>query len=218
MSRLILERSFQAHNYCGMLSSWGLWYNIPKSIFSKMSNATTSEKPKPKRKKRTKQSVQSKEEEPTANASLEQFSIFEGIKCAPIALMNGRLPQKSWTKAESQWWFFFIKRACNERDVRERLTLLAWYHPQLLSYAKGNLDDTKEWWADCYTAWEFTGGAQYSSVAEQWFSSITSVLGKEQTPLVDLVNLMRKGGYQTCQGNIRSPRISIECEDDTRVD
>jgi len=85
-----------------------------------------------------------------------------------------------------------VRAAYNDKDILERLTLLAYFHPKLRGYCERNLCDTRQWWAECYTCWDFSAGVQYSTVAELWFLSIESVLDGTTVPLTGALDLMRR--------------------------
>jgi hypothetical protein len=123
----------------------------------------------------------------------QNFEVFEGIRVSQACLDQQRwAPSTAWTAPEATKWFAFCKAAVNERDVLERLTLMVWFHRNTQQYVVQRLGRTRDLWADCYKAWEFTAGFVYSSVAEHWFRSITSHLKKQQVPLTGVIGMMRE--------------------------
>jgi hypothetical protein len=74
--------------------------------------------------------------------------------------------------------------------LSQRLTLLAFYHPNHRSYAQTNLCNTRHLWADCYSVWEMTRGIQYSNACEVWFASFKNIMGPYTTPLIGILDVV----------------------------
>jgi len=123
------------------------------------------------------------------DVTIEDFCIFDGIKCPPVSIIGTRTTSKTWTSFEASFWFYFVKESRCEQEVLQRLTLMCWFHRSLIEYATGNLFDTRKLWADCYKCWDFTSGHVCSSIAEHWFRSFEHVLTGNQVPLLGLLDL-----------------------------
>jgi hypothetical protein len=130
--------------------------------------------------------------------------IFPGVACADPAALRF-LPSPKLTSIEAQRWFLFCKAAPTRYEVLSCLTLFAACHQSQTSYITRTLAPRLNLWADCYKAWVFTLGLQYSSVAEHWFRSIMHVHGKELVPLTGVIgaikNVAKRREVVTYQAN-----------------
>jgi hypothetical protein len=122
----------------------------------------------------------------------EAFSVWEGIHPTPIEQVNGRTMRHNWDKPEATWCFFFAASAENDVALLRRLTLIVYFHPNLRGYVKRNLGPTRRWWGECYFAWVFTRGVQFSNIVELWFLSLKEHLAKGRpVPVLGLLKLMQ---------------------------
>lgn len=130
-------------------------------------------------------------------AEYDSFFVFseEGtgkpIFPAPVSTLRGFNPGKKWTRFEANWWFKYVRNAENDFALLQRLTAMAYFHRNLVGYVKRNLAPTRFWWGECYFAWVFTRGIQYSNAVELWFESMKTMNGKGKT--VALIGLVAMG-------------------------
>lgn len=142
------------------------------------------------------------------------FVLFANVKCADPSTLPFK-PITTWTKIEAMRWFDYCKKAPCKTEIYERLTLLAACHPSHAQYAKGQLASTVELWADMFKVWEFTQGAQYSTVAEHWFRSIMHLMKKETVPLFGILETMRRvvkrrEAVTYTRKDVRIERVALE--------